>query len=76
MLVIFFILNAISINVSKEEKITACTAAVFACFSAAGFTFGIVPVAVIAATPALGACYGTYGTCNSGCALISTLSPF
>ncbi|RWR98541.1 hypothetical protein B4U79_05045, partial [Dinothrombium tinctorium] len=44
-----------------------CAAIVVACFSAAGFTFGTVPGAVIAATPALAACNAAFSTCMASC---------
>ena len=49
----------------------ACQAAVggvaAACFAAAGFTFGTVPGAVIAATPALAACNAAYAAGYAAC---------
>ncbi|PSN54907.1 hypothetical protein C0J52_01688 [Blattella germanica] len=42
-----------------------CAALVCACFSAAGFTFGTVPGALIAATPALTACNAAFATCEA-----------
>lgn len=44
-----------------------CAAVAVACFSAAGFTFGTVPGAIIAATPALAACNAAFGTCEAAC---------
>lgn len=44
-----------------------CASVAVACFSAAGFTFGTVPGAVIAATPALAACNAAFGLCESAC---------
>lgn len=44
-----------------------CAAVAVACFSAAGFTFGTVPGAVIAATPALAACNAAFGVCEAAC---------
>lgn len=44
-----------------------CAAAVCVCFAAAGFTFGTVPGAVIAATPALAACNGAFSACMAAC---------
>lgn len=44
-----------------------CAAVTVACFAAAGFTFGTVPGAVIAATPALAACNGAFATCQAAC---------
>lgn len=48
---------------------SGCAAVVCACFGAAGFTFGTVPGAVIAATPALAACNAAFATCMSACML-------
>lgn len=44
-----------------------CAAVTVACFSAAGFTFGTVPGAVIAATPVLAACNAAFGVCEASC---------
>lgn len=44
-----------------------CAAVTVACFSAAGFTFGTVPGAVIAATPVLAACNAAFGICEASC---------
>lgn len=44
-----------------------CAAVTVACFAAAGFTFGTVPGAVIAATPALAACNTAFGVCEAAC---------
>lgn len=44
-----------------------CGAMAVACFAAAGFTFGTVPGAVIAATPALAACNTAFGACEAAC---------
>lgn len=44
-----------------------CAAVTVACFTAAGFTFGTVPGAVIAATPALAACNTAFGVCEAAC---------
>ncbi|XP_003247138.1 uncharacterized protein LOC100165615 [Acyrthosiphon pisum] len=44
-----------------------CAAVTVACFSAAGFTFGTVPGAVIAATPMLAACNAAFGICEASC---------
>lgn len=44
-----------------------CAAVTVACFAAAGFTFGTVPGAVIAATPALTACNAAFGICEAAC---------
>ncbi|PSN33737.1 hypothetical protein C0J52_23715 [Blattella germanica] len=44
-----------------------CAAVVVACFAAAGFTFGTVPGALIAATPALAACNGAFAVCERAC---------
>ncbi|CAH1129794.1 unnamed protein product [Ceutorhynchus assimilis] len=44
-----------------------CAAVTVACFAAAGFTFGTVPGAVIAATPALAACNAAFGVCEAAC---------
>lgn len=44
-----------------------CAAVTVACFSAAGFTFGTVPGAIIAATPALAACNAAFGICEASC---------
>ncbi|CAI6365837.1 unnamed protein product [Macrosiphum euphorbiae] len=44
-----------------------CAAVTVACFGAAGFTFGTVPGAVIAATPALAACNAAFGICEASC---------
>lgn len=44
-----------------------CAGVVVACFSAAGFTFGTVPGAVIAATPALAACNAAFAACMKAC---------
>lgn len=44
-----------------------CAAGVVACFSIAGFTFGTVPGAIIAATPALATCNAAFATCESAC---------
>lgn len=52
----------------------ACAGLVVACFSAAGFTFGTIPGAIIAATPALAACNTAFGTCSAACAPL-ILSP-
>lgn len=53
-----------------------CAAVTVACFAAAGFTFGTVPGAVIAATPALAACNSAFGICEAGCMVaFFTLTP-
>jgi len=44
-----------------------CAGVTVACFSAAGFTFGTVPGALIAATPALAACNAAFGVCEASC---------
>ena len=44
-----------------------CAGVVVACFSAAGFTFGTVPGAQIAAVPALAACNSAFGSCMAAC---------
>lgn len=44
-----------------------CAAVTVACFSAAGFTFGTVPGAVIAVVPALTACNTAFATCEIAC---------
>ncbi|XP_016657429.1 uncharacterized protein LOC107882876 [Acyrthosiphon pisum] len=44
-----------------------CAGVTVACFAAAGFTFGTVPGAVIAATPALAACNAAFGICEASC---------
>ncbi|XP_046747924.1 uncharacterized protein LOC124412243 [Diprion similis] len=44
-----------------------CAAVVTACFAAAGFTFGTVPGAQIAAVPALVACNAGFATCEAAC---------
>lgn len=44
-----------------------CAAVTVACFAAAGFTFGTVPGAIIAATPALTACNAAFGVCEAAC---------
>jgi len=44
-----------------------CAGVTVACFAAAGFTFGTVPGAVIAATPALATCNAAFGTCEAAC---------
>jgi len=44
-----------------------CAGVTVACFSAAGFTFGTVPGAVIAATPMLAACNAAFGVCEASC---------
>lgn len=44
-----------------------CAGVAVACFGAAGFTFGTVPGAVIAATPALATCNGAYAACYAAC---------
>ncbi|XP_051172728.1 uncharacterized protein LOC127289023 [Leptopilina boulardi] len=44
-----------------------CALVVCACFSAAGFTFGTVPGAQIAAVPALAACNSAFGSCMALC---------
>lgn len=44
-----------------------CAASVCACFAAAGFTFGTVPAAAIAATPTLAACNAAFGICEAAC---------
>lgn len=48
-----------------------CFAAVCLCFTAAGVTFGTVPGAVIAATPALAACNAALSTCSAACAAMA-----
>lgn len=45
----------------------ACGAAVCACFALAGFTFGTVPGAIIAATPALAGCNAAFAACEAAC---------
>ena len=45
-----------------------CAGIVVACYSAAGFTWGTVPDAVLLATPALAACSDAYVSCQSVCA--------
>jgi len=45
----------------------SCGSAVSACFAAAGFTFGTVPGAQIAAIPALAACNAQFATCEAAC---------
>ena len=47
-----------------------CAGVVTVCFAAAGFTFGTVPGAVIAATPALAACNSAYAACYAACAVV------
>jgi len=42
-----------------------CAAVTVACFSAAGFTFGTVPGALIAATPVVAACNAAFGICEA-----------
>ncbi|KAK7576216.1 hypothetical protein V9T40_012502 [Parthenolecanium corni] len=44
-----------------------CAGVTVACFAAAGFTFGTVPGAVIAATPALATCNAAFGACEAAC---------
>nr|AAU06531.1 unknown salivary protein [Culicoides sonorensis] len=44
-----------------------CAAVVVACFAAAGFTFGTVPGAQIAAVPALASCNAAFATCEAAC---------
>lgn len=44
-----------------------CAAVTCACFTAAGATFGTVPIAIIAATPALAACNAAFGICEAAC---------
>ncbi|RWS02174.1 uncharacterized protein B4U79_12827 [Dinothrombium tinctorium] len=44
-----------------------CAALACACFSAAGFTFGTVPISIIAATPALATCNSAFATCMAAC---------
>ncbi|KAG4069055.1 hypothetical protein HA402_008366 [Bradysia odoriphaga] len=44
-----------------------CAGVTVACFAAAGFTFGTVPGAVIAATPALAACNTAFAACEAAC---------
>lgn len=44
-----------------------CAAVTVACFAAAGFTFGTVPGAIIAATPALAGCNTAFGICEAAC---------
>lgn len=44
-----------------------CATVVVACFAAAGFTFGTVPGAQIAAVPALAACNTAFGVCEAAC---------
>lgn len=44
-----------------------CAGVVVACFAAAGVTFGTVPGAVIAATPALATCNSAYAACYAAC---------
>lgn len=45
-----------------------CAGLVVACFTAAGATFGTVPGAVIAASPALAGCNAAFSTCMVNCA--------
>ena len=52
-----------------------CAGIVVVCFSAAGFTFGVVPGSVIAATPALAACNAAFASCSATCATIGLLAP-
>ena len=47
-----------------------CAGVVVACFSAAGFTFGTVPGAIIAATPALAGCNTAYAACYTACSAL------
>lgn len=51
-----------------------CAGVTVACFSAAGFTFGTVPGAIIAATPALAACNAAFGACEAAC-MIALVTP-
>lgn len=44
-----------------------CSAAVVACFTAAGFAYGTVPAAIITATPVLAACNAAQATCMAAC---------
>lgn len=44
-----------------------CAGIAVACFAAAGFTFGTVAGAVIAASPVLAACNTAYGGCYAAC---------
>ena len=48
-----------------------CAGLVTTCFTVAGFTFGTVPGAVIAATPALAACNTAFGLCYKACFLVA-----
>lgn len=45
----------------------ACTSMVTACYTAAGFTFGMVPLSVLGASPALMACTATFWKCQTAC---------
>lgn len=44
-----------------------CAGVAVACWSAAGAIFGLTPLAIIAASPALTLCNTKYGACYSAC---------
>ena len=68
-----FLILAVLVNVSTAGPIGAgicyagCAGVTVACFSAAGFTFGTVPGAQIAAVPALAACNSAFAACEAAC---------
>ena len=49
-----------------------CGTAVATCFTAAGFVWGTVPGAQIAATPALANCVSTFASCEAACMAVGT----
>lgn len=68
-----FLVLSLLANVSSAGPIGAgicyagCAGVTVACFSAAGFTFGTVPGAQIAAVPALAACNSAFAACEAAC---------
>lgn len=79
---LFLVTMLLVSNVAQAGPLTAgicyagCAAVTVACFTAAGFTFGTVPGAVIAATPALAMCNTAFGTCEAACvAAVITPTP-
>ncbi|XP_046430417.1 uncharacterized protein LOC124184582 [Neodiprion fabricii] len=67
MLLVAGIINVEAGPVAAGICYAGCGALVTACFAAAGFTFGTVPGAQIAAVPALVGCNTAFATCEAAC---------
>lgn len=72
-LTLFFVVALLCLQAAHSGPISygvcqaGCATVAVACFSAAGATFGTVPGAAIAASPALAACNTAYGSCYAMC---------